>query len=343
MTLFFLLAASICITITLSQKIAKSSGPPSFFLQDPNDSLCLAGDKYKRCALDTLWYVTGKPGHYQIHRRLVNLDEEEADLCLSRDQCHLDNSDIKLNSCGHCGAKKWNILGDADSGYVLTEDGNKHCLKRVGDRATTIKCDKGYSGLSLQFATKEDITAMSSDGARLIAACADNDMNAVKGYLKDKVDVNSRDWDKLTPLISAAGKGNLPIVKLLVSNKADIHLRDKDNITAVMEGAMGGHKDVVEYLVSQGASIDVVATSGVSPLWLAAGEGHVNVVKYLLGKKADPNNKRVDGITALMAACTGGHIEVVKVLIAAGADVNTKDKGMTCPVHICVSSNQLYS
>jgi hypothetical protein len=38
----------------------------------------------------------------------------------------------------------------AYSGYVLTEDGNKNCLKRVGNTATMIKCDKGYSGLSLQ-------------------------------------------------------------------------------------------------------------------------------------------------------------------------------------------------
>lgn len=35
-------------------------------------------------------------------------------------------------------------------GYVLTEDGNKNCLKRKGITAMMIKCDKGYSGLSLQ-------------------------------------------------------------------------------------------------------------------------------------------------------------------------------------------------
>ena len=301
-----------------AQKVAKSTGPPSFFLQDPNDGNCLAGEKYKRCGLDSLWYVTGKPGSYQIHRRPISLDSEEEDVCLSRDQCHLDASDVKLNSCTHCGSKKWNILGDAETGYVLTEDGNKNCLKRVGDKATTIKCDKGYTGISLQFATKEDITVMSSEGAQLITAAADNDMNAVKSFLGKKVDVNSRDWDKLTPLIAAAGKGHLAMAKLLVSHKADVNLMDKDNITALMEASMGGHKDVVDFLLASGASVEVFAASGVSPLWLAAGEGHADVVKLLLAKKLDPNNKRVDGITALMAACTGGHVEVVRLLIAAG-------------------------
>lgn len=331
MSKFLSLFVSFCVAgIAQSQKLAKSTGPPSFFLQDTNDGLCLAGDRYKRCGLDTLWYVTGKPGSYQIHKRPLTEDEE--DICLSRDQCHLDNSDVKLNNCNHCGAKKWNILGDADTGYVLTEDGNKNCVKRVGEKVSTIKCDKGYTAVSLQFATRDDIAAMSSDGARLITAAADNDVNTVKAFLKNKVDVNSRDWDKVTPLIAASGGGHLGMVKLLISNKADVNLRDKDNITALMEGAMGGHKDVVDYLLSHGASVNVFAASGVSPLWLASSAGHADVVKYLLAKKADPNNKRMDGITALAAAAAGGHIEVVRLLLKAGAEVNVKDKDGVTPL-----------
>jgi hypothetical protein len=98
--------------------VSKSSGPPAFFLQDPTDGMCLAGETYKRCAIDTLWYVTGKPGSYQIHHRLV--DESEEDSCLDRAQCHLDESDVQLANCNHCGAKKWNILGDAESGKMST-------------------------------------------------------------------------------------------------------------------------------------------------------------------------------------------------------------------------------
>eukprot|EP01041_Mallomonas_annulata_P003068 gene3068-6016_t len=312
-----------------SQKaVSKSSGPPAFFLQDAIDGQCLAGEKYKRCAIDTLWYVTGKPGTYQIHKRKI--DETEDDVCLDKMHCHLDESETRVSNCQHCGAKKWNILGDSDTGYVLTEDGNKNCIKRTGDLANVIKCDKGYSRLTLQFATKDDITAMSSDGARLITAAADNDVKVVEAFLGDSVNVNSRDWDNLTALIAASGKGHLTMVKLLVSHKADPNLKDKDNITAVMESSMNGHRDVVDYLVSVGAVVDVTAASGVSPLWLAAGEGHSEVVKVLLSKGADPNNKRSDGITALMAAAGGGHAEVVKSLLGAGATVDNKDKeGLT--------------
>ena len=44
----------------------------------------------------------------------------------------------------------------------------------MGTDATFIKCDKGFSQVSLQFATKDDIKAMSSDGAKLITAASEN-------------------------------------------------------------------------------------------------------------------------------------------------------------------------
>lgn len=89
-------------------------GPPAFFLQDPIDGLCLAGETYKRCALDTLWYVVGKPGSYQVHHRPIDNDEDST--CLSKSQCHLDESEAQLTNCNHCGAKKWNIIGDVETG-----------------------------------------------------------------------------------------------------------------------------------------------------------------------------------------------------------------------------------
>src|SRR5690242_20964133 len=47
-----------------------------------------------------------------------------------RKNCKGDNSDLRLASCSHCGAKNWNILGDSDSGYVLSEGDGKYCLLR---------------------------------------------------------------------------------------------------------------------------------------------------------------------------------------------------------------------
>jgi len=46
--------------------------------------------------------------------------------------------------------------------------------------------------ICLVVATRDDIKAMSSDGARLITAASDGDKKLVKKFLKDGVDVNAR-------------------------------------------------------------------------------------------------------------------------------------------------------
>ena len=77
---------------TDTKTAAAAAGPPSFFLQDPSDSLCLAGETFKRCSIDTLFYVVGNPGSYQIHKRPTPDDQLSADnddnaLCIAKKSC----------------------------------------------------------------------------------------------------------------------------------------------------------------------------------------------------------------------------------------------------------------
>jgi hypothetical protein len=41
---------------------SSTSSPPPFFLIDTSDQLCLAGEEFKRCSIDTLFFVVGSPG-----------------------------------------------------------------------------------------------------------------------------------------------------------------------------------------------------------------------------------------------------------------------------------------
>ena len=62
-----------------ASSMLKSEGPPVFFLKDATDDSCLAGQSFKRCGLDTLWYVSGKKaGAYQLHRRPLGDDEGDS-------------------------------------------------------------------------------------------------------------------------------------------------------------------------------------------------------------------------------------------------------------------------
>jgi hypothetical protein len=49
------------------------AAPPAFFVQDPTDSLCLAGEEFKRCSIDTLFYVLGEPGAFAQNENAVCL------------------------------------------------------------------------------------------------------------------------------------------------------------------------------------------------------------------------------------------------------------------------------
>lgn len=311
--------------------VTKAQGPPPFFLQDPTDSLCLGGDSFKRCSIDTLFFVVGSPGNYQIHKRPVDESGDE-DLCIAKPSCNeKDQSkiqDAKLAKCSHCGAKNWNILGDSNTGYVLTEGEGKSKLCVVREKGTKkvkiAPCDSEevpYTPLQLQFASAADITAMGSAGARFIGAASDGDKKLVQSFLKDKsTDVNVRDWDDLTALITAASAGHLDIVKILIKAGADVNASDKDGITALMEASIMGHDKIVSTLIDAGAEIDFKSNSGVTALWLAAGENRVGVLKILLKKHADATVTRSDGITALMTASVAGHKEAVKMLLDEGAD-----------------------
>ena len=61
----------------------------------------------------------------------------------------------------------------------------------------------------IQFASEVDMAAMGAPGVRLITAASDGDKKGVKKWLDKGVDVDSRDWDKLTPLIAASSQGHL--------------------------------------------------------------------------------------------------------------------------------------
>jgi len=314
--------------------VAKAKSPPPFFLQDGKDGMCLGGDEFKRCALDTLFFVVGSPGSYQIHLR-PSSDEDNTELCVSHKSCDgtppASPSSILTTPCTHCGAKTWNILGDATTGYVLSSFDGKICVYRSeNSKAMVASCestDIPYTPLQLQFATKEDIDAMSSAGARLVAAATDGDVKAVKKMIASgDVKVNDVDWDEITGLIPSASNGDEAMTKVLVELGADVNMGDKDGITPLMEAAIMGHLKISQILIEAGAELDAKTNSGVTALWLASGEGKVEVMKYLFSKGADATVTRSDGITALMSAAANGHVEATTILLKEGADPLAKDK-----------------
>jgi hypothetical protein len=63
-----------CLLGVAASAADSTKSPPPFFLQDPKDSLCLAGEDFRRCSIDTLFYVVGSPGTFHTCVRSKNTD-----------------------------------------------------------------------------------------------------------------------------------------------------------------------------------------------------------------------------------------------------------------------------
>jgi ankyrin repeat protein len=297
-------------------------------------------------------YVEGSPGSYTIQMKPVDAGDKVK--CLARKSCddkHANKmEDIKVSKCSACGAQEWNINGGEAEGYVLSRGEGKSCVKRSGNKAVTVPCEptddyipadaKGFTTFHLTFASASDIKTMSSDAARLVNAALTGDKSAVNRYLKDNVDVDSRDFDNVTPLIAASQSGHIKIVQILAAANADLEAADKDGLTSLMEASIHGHLPVVKFLVSNSVDVAKTSASGVNAAWLAAGSGHLKILQHLVDNGADCKITRNDGISALQSAAVSGHADVIKYLIKQGMDVNAPDEeGLTPIMNACENGN----
>ena len=63
-TALFLFCATA--TLALAESDSKKASGPPFFLIDTSDQLCLGGEEFKRCSIDTLFFVVGSPGKHSF-------------------------------------------------------------------------------------------------------------------------------------------------------------------------------------------------------------------------------------------------------------------------------------
>ncbi len=159
--------------------------------------------------------------------------------------------------------------------------------------------------------------------------------------LNAKADVNARNNDGQTPLISAAVLCNLESIDMLLKSGADVNATDLHGNTALTNAAGIIHTRMISFKVNEervtatvnkllnaGANIKAkIQHEGADALLLASREGHTEVVKLLIKAGANVNIKTtIDGYTPLIEAAKGGHKDVVKLLLTAGADPKRKDR-----------------
>ncbi|XP_055679921.1 ankyrin repeat and KH domain-containing protein mask isoform X9 [Lutzomyia longipalpis] len=163
----------------------------------------------------------------------------------------------------------------------------------------------------------------------LIAACTDNDVNAVRRLLGEGNSTINEGTDDGESLLSlACSAGYYELAQVLLAMSAQVEDRgQKNDCTPLMEAASAGHVDIIKLLISHGADVNAQSSTvtpiGNTPLMYACAGGHVAAVQELLANGANVEDHNENGHTPLMEAASAGHVEVAKILLDHGAGINT--------------------
>ena len=138
----------------------------------------------------------------------------------------------------------------------------------------------------------------------------------------------------IPPIYEAAEMGDLDRVKAFIEEGIEVNVKKNNGSTPLYMAAYGGHMDVVELLIDKGADVNASNNWGWTPLHTAAAHGYRDIVELLLAKGANVNAKRMAGWTPLHQAAAEGYVDISELLIRSGADVNSKKKDGSTPLDL---------
>jgi pectate lyase len=121
------------------------------------------------------------------------------------------------------------------------------------------------------------------------------DVEIVKAFLEQGIDVNAKDSYGITPLHHASAGDNRDIIELLLENGVDVNAKSKNGRTALHLAVGFGRKDIVGLLVEKGADVNTKDSQGQTPLQLAEKRKHTEIAELLRkhGAKEDKASEKI--------------------------------------------------
>jgi ankyrin repeat protein len=163
---------------------------------------------------------------------------------------------------------------------------------------------------------------------------AEGDLRSLKFIHEHGANLNNR-CKGAFPIIVAVQSRRHEIVHYLISERVNVNVRDKDLMTPLMWAAEKGSADISKELIDSGADIGAVDRIGSTALWYAVRSGGYTTAESLIQAGGNVNQAGPDGITPLMLAATSGNVGLVKLLLRSGAKPQAQDdKGRTALDHV---------
>jgi len=189
-------------------------------------------------------------------------------------------------------------------------------------------------------------TQVPEPGTPIHEAIRANDIDKVKQFLEEGVDVNIRTKHSgQTPLHWSVVEGNNDITKLLLGKGANLEAADFLGMTPLHLLSAVYYLDrtsTLLLLLEKGAQVNTVDKNGATPLHTAAENNYAPFVKVLLEHGADIEMKHKKySTTPLHTAVLSwkSGIETMRILLAAGANINAKDDTLRTPLFLALARN----
>lgn len=204
-------------------------------------------------------------GNYEIARYLV--EEKKADINAENEYGW---TALKYASDeGRLEIVKYLVENGASvDAEVLTITKNLEIFEYLLERGNLNINSVGYLGM----------TALS------LASIEYENLEMIKYLLEKGADINVKNEDGSTALMTASMYGNLEIIKYLIENGADINSKDNDDSTALIYASKWGNLETVEYLVKNGADINIKDIENKTALDWAANSRIEEVLKKAASK-----------------------------------------------------------
>jgi len=169
----------------------------------------------------------------------------------------------------------------------------------------------------------------------LVQAARMGDYEKVLEYINKGVNVNSRCFNKETPLMNAVFNSDAVMLELLVKLGANVNQKNSKNETPLMLAVKNGKYDVVKMLLDHGAR----AYYDPAVLVFAIKYRDDELVELLLDRGARTIYSDKNGITPLMHAIINHRLKIAKIIVYRGSNILSKDnKGMSALDHLLSQS-----
>ncbi|XP_046582590.1 putative ankyrin repeat protein RF_0381 [Haliotis rubra] len=219
--------------------------------------------------------------------------------------------------------------------YILTQD--MADIDSKGSKDMTPVLLEAYMGnievFDILVNKGANLSVVNEDGDNVLHLAIRGENVKMVNYIltQDIVDINSKGFEDMTPVLLALDVGSTEIFDILVNKGADLSVVNEDEESILHLAIEEGNVEIVNSILAQNI-VDINSTDcdGTTPVLLTALMGNIEVFDILVNKGADLSVVDDDGNNVLHLACLEGNEDIVKRVLSMGIlDVNTKnDKGL---------------